>query len=123
MYDIPLTTTPCRYGGKRYWFICPMSRSGRYCGRRVAKIYLGDSLFACRHCYGLTYASCNASERYKGFVSIPDLEAQEAKIKRSHYRGKPTRKYLKLQKMEAQFEWGIIRIAEGLGATKKKYGV
>jgi hypothetical protein len=25
------------------------------CGRRVAKLYLGDKYFACRHCYQLAY--------------------------------------------------------------------
>jgi hypothetical protein len=23
-YKISLTTTPCHYGGKRYWFLCPL---------------------------------------------------------------------------------------------------
>src|SRR3989338_483803 len=31
---IELTTTPCNLGGKRYWFICPLSKNGKYCGRR-----------------------------------------------------------------------------------------
>ena len=122
MYDIPLTSTPCRYGGKRWWFICPMSRNGRYCGRRVATLYLGDELFACRHCYDLTYASRNASARYKGFVSIPDLEEQEAKIKRYYYRGRPTRKYRRYMKMEQQFENGFIMMAAGLGLDKRLKG-
>ena len=26
-YKIPLTTTPCHYGGSRYWFICPWYKS------------------------------------------------------------------------------------------------
>lgn len=34
-YRIPLTTTPCHFGGKRYWFICPWYKNGEYCGRRV----------------------------------------------------------------------------------------
>jgi hypothetical protein len=36
-YKIPLTTTPCRYGGVRYWFTCPWYKNGVYCGRRVSK--------------------------------------------------------------------------------------
>ena len=120
MYDIPLTTTPCRYGGWRWWFICPMSRNGRYCGRRVAVLYLGNDVFACRHCYNLTYESRNASARYKGFVSIPDLDEQEAKVKRTHYAGKPTRQYLKLLKMQERFEMSIIGMAQHLQAWNKK---
>jgi hypothetical protein len=40
-YKIPLTTTPCNYGGVRYWFICPWYANGKYCGRRVGVLYLG----------------------------------------------------------------------------------
>jgi len=53
-YPVGLVWTPCYYGGRRTWFICPESA----CGRRVAKLYLGDNgSFACRHCAGLAYAS------------------------------------------------------------------
>lgn len=53
-YPVGLAWTPCHYGGRRTWFICPESA----CGRRVAKLYLGDNgSFACRHCAGLAYAS------------------------------------------------------------------
>ena len=32
-YQIPIVTTPCHFGGHRYWFICPITVNGRYCGR------------------------------------------------------------------------------------------
>ena len=32
-----------------------MRANGIYCGRRVAKLYAGGRLFACRHCYRLGY--------------------------------------------------------------------
>ena len=54
---IPITWTACGLGGQRPWFVCPRSSGGRYCGRRVAVLYGAGELFACRHCYGLTYAS------------------------------------------------------------------
>ena len=44
-------------GGRRPWFICSVRANGRYCGRRVAVLYLAGELFACRKCYGLAYAS------------------------------------------------------------------
>jgi hypothetical protein len=53
---IPIRWTPCRFGGERPWFICDVSSNGVYCGRRVAKLYSGGRLFACRHCYRLGYA-------------------------------------------------------------------
>jgi hypothetical protein len=51
-YPVPLDWTPCNYGGKRAWFICPAAG----CGRRVALLYLGAGIFACRHCHRLAYA-------------------------------------------------------------------
>ena len=33
-YSISLATTPCRFGGVRWWFICPSTR------RKVGKLYL-----------------------------------------------------------------------------------
>jgi len=119
-YKIPLTTTPCRYGGKRYWFTCPWYKSGRYCGRRVATLYKDGGYFACRHCYNLTYASRNLSGRYKGFVSIPDIEEAEMKVKRYYYRGKPTRKYRRVIRLNEKFEYGFIAMASSLENRLKK---
>ncbi len=127
-YDVPLTATPCNYGSERYWFTCPLYRNGRYCGRRVGTLYLGNGdYFGCRHCYDLTYASRNASEMYKGFVSAPDIDAQREKVKRMYYRGEPTRNYRKYLKMEEQFEMGLFKAVAKLdkrfGGIAKKYGV
>jgi hypothetical protein len=57
-YKIPLTTTPCRYGGKRYWFICPMSKSGVYCGKRVSTLYKDGDFF----CLCLCPSVCSVCE-------------------------------------------------------------
>jgi hypothetical protein len=51
--SIPLTWTPCHYGGQRPWFHCP----GWRCDRRVAKLYLGGGAFRCRYCLDLGYES------------------------------------------------------------------
>jgi hypothetical protein len=53
-YKIYLTSTTPHYGGKRWWFKCPAAR----CTRRVGVLYLGN-IFACRHCWGMAYASQN----------------------------------------------------------------
>jgi hypothetical protein len=50
---VPLSWTPCNYGNKRPWFLCP----GKGCGRRVAKLYLAGNYFLCRHCHDLVYTS------------------------------------------------------------------
>ena len=113
-YKIPLTTTPCRYGGKRYWFTCPMFKSGVYCGKRVGTLYKDGDLFACRHCYNLTYSSRNQGGRYRGFVSIPDVEEAEKEVKRMYYRGQPTRKYRRYVRLNDKCEMGFIAMASRL---------
>jgi hypothetical protein len=52
-YRIPVTWTPCPYGGRRPWFECPNVE----CRRRVARLYLAGPAFRCRQCYGLIYPS------------------------------------------------------------------
>ena len=53
---VPIRWTSCRFGGERPWFVCDVHANGVYCGRRVAKLYGGGRLFACRYCYRLGYA-------------------------------------------------------------------
>lgn len=55
--SVPLEWTACHLGGQRPWFRCAVWSNGMYCGRRVAKLYAGGTLFACRHCYRLSYES------------------------------------------------------------------
>ena len=64
--DIQITTTPCFYGGVRHWFLCPATVDGVLCENRVGVLYLppAGKLFGCRHCYGLTYESCQQSHKY-----------------------------------------------------------
>jgi hypothetical protein len=52
-YRVVLVATPCRFGGLRWWWLCPAT------GRRVAKLYLpnGAQRFLSRGAYGLVYAS------------------------------------------------------------------
>jgi len=56
-YTVPLTWTPCNFGGSRPWFVCPGVVKGVSCGRRVAKLYLKNRYFLCRYCHDLTYTS------------------------------------------------------------------
>ncbi len=71
-YKIELVTTPCNFGGKRYWFICPLVIDKKPCQRRVAKLYLpsGRQYFGCRHCYNLTYESCRESHKRERLYRI-----------------------------------------------------
>jgi hypothetical protein len=54
---VSVVWTTCHFGGRRPWFICPVYSNGRYCGCRVAKLYLASPWFACRKCSKLAYAS------------------------------------------------------------------
>ena len=71
-YHVRLTTTRPRFGGLRWWFLCPLSLNGRTCGRRVAKLYLPprDRYFGCRHCHDLTYTSCQESHKFDGLYRL-----------------------------------------------------
>jgi hypothetical protein len=61
-YKTRLVFTPCHFGGRRWWFICPLVKDGRACNRRVGVLYLaGGKYFGCRHCYNLTYKSSKES--------------------------------------------------------------
>jgi hypothetical protein len=62
---ISITWTRCALGGHRPWFICSVYSNGRFCGRRVAILYAAGDLFACRHCYGLAYASQSEGARVR----------------------------------------------------------
>ena len=109
-YRVSLTTTPCNLGGVRYWFICPLSKGGVYCGRRVGVLYKapGASYFGCRHCYNLSYESRNEtrSGMFGAFGGVLRVERQmeelRSQINRWTYKGKPTRKARRLEALERQ---------------------
>jgi hypothetical protein len=68
-YDctIHLVTTPCQFGGVRWWLKCPVSFLFP-CSHRVGVLYLCNGLFfggqfGCRHCHRLTYESTQKWDR------------------------------------------------------------
>ena len=72
-YRIRLVTTTPNYGGRRWWFICPVCRNDGGPPRRVAKLYLppGERYFGSREAYALTYESCQEGGKYNRlFASI-----------------------------------------------------
>lgn len=98
-----LTSTPCNYGGVRYWFVCP-------CQKRVRIIYLSPEpkldYFGCRHCLNLTYYSRNESKH--PFCRMFRLDEKANKLgetmRRGYWNGKPTRKHRRILKMDAQIK-------------------
>jgi hypothetical protein len=120
-YKIPLVTSPCHFGGVRYWFQCPWYANGVYCWRRVGVLYLGGKYFACRHCYNLTYNCRNLSGISKligQVISESDLERFEAEAKRKNYRGKMTRKYKRFIRKEMKSMRQMKIIVDGLYIKK-----
>lgn len=64
-YTVRLSSTPCHFGGRRWWFCCPFVEDGKACNRRVGILYLGvGKYFGCRHCLNLTYQSSKDSHRF-----------------------------------------------------------
>ena len=73
---VPITWTECHLGGRRPWFVCSVYTAGRYCGRRVALLYGAGELFACRHCYGLVYASQHEVVHQRGLGKARKIRMQ-----------------------------------------------
>lgn len=106
-YDIELTTTPCNFGGKRFWFLCSGFSEGKVCGKRVAVLYKPSfgEYFSCRHCYNLTYESSNLSGRKKKlgkFATLPELEELRDGIKKPLYKGDFTKRFKRYLKKSEQ---------------------
>jgi hypothetical protein len=122
-YKVKLTTTPCNFGGVRYWFICPLSKNGVYCGRRVGTLYLASRVnyFGCRHCYDFSYESRNEPRLARfggiGFTLKADRQIEElySQIKRWTYKGEPTKKVIKLRALETKVN---AHLDMGLDYTK-----
>lgn len=106
-YKIPISTTPCHFGGVRYWFRC-YANLRHCCGNRVTTLFIvpGVNIFACRHCYDLSYNSKNKNRREAFYLIIEKsrLERERNKIiltkgYKSQYAGLPTRKCNRVMKM------------------------
>ena len=95
-YQVSLVTTPCNYGGERYWFSCPD------CWSRVGVLYLapGDVHFRCRHCNNLSYNSRNRCIIGEFGHTSRQIDALRSEIKRWTCRGRPTRKVRRLHRLE-----------------------
>ena len=67
---VRLQTTRPNYGGRRWWFTCPLATDGVACNSRVGKLYSKGKYFGCRRCHGLTYKSCQESRKTDQFDDL-----------------------------------------------------
>ena len=95
-YRVYLDTTPCNYGGERWWFRCPS------CGRRCRILYGGPE-FTCRVCRDLTYRS--QQEGRSRFRSLLEMAiaypAWHGELIRTRSEKKRQRILKKIQRMNA----------------------
>ncbi len=107
-YNVRLEADTCRFGGKRYWFICPLNIAGRYCGRRCAMLYSAGRYFGCRKCYDLAYSTQQVS--YSGMLAgcfelmtLSDkIDKKLSEMRVKYWRGRPTKRYAKLLRKMAR---------------------
>ena len=59
-FPLEIVWRGCRFGGRRPYFRCPLSREGG-CYRAVTRLYWTGSAFRCRRCARLSYACQNQS--------------------------------------------------------------
>jgi hypothetical protein len=71
-YTVPLVSTPCRFGGRRWWVICPATR------RRAVNLYLpnGGRRFLSRAAYGMAYQSQREAPAGRGWRAIRKVDAR-----------------------------------------------
>ena len=99
-YHVRVTSTPCYFGGVRYWFICPLIRNGVPCQRRVGVLYGAGKYYGCRKCHGLAYQS--QQETHSGMWHVfgqclfNDLDEKVAALRVKYWHGRPTKRYSRL---------------------------
>jgi hypothetical protein len=84
-YRVQLTTTRPNYGGRRWWFICPLVRQDSGRAHRAAKLHLppGGRYFGSREAQGLTYTSCQESGKWNGLFRrlAADIGTDQATVR------------------------------------------
>jgi len=106
-YLIKLSQKPSNLGGFRYYFICPLTVNGIPCRKRVSVLYKPDheNYFGCRHCHQIIYSTQLFNPKSSSYTEIKRQiverknEELESEIIRPIYRGKKTRKQVRLERL------------------------
>lgn len=79
--SVRLDTTPTQFGGRRWWFICPLIVGGVACQRRAGKLYLPPRAryFGCRKCHDLTYRSSQEAHQTERLFGRLGFDAEVAR--------------------------------------------
>jgi len=110
MYSVELTRVHAKFGGFKYYFICPLTVRGISCGRRVAVLYKPDNeiYFGCRYCHQIKYPTQLFNQKHSAYTDIKrhiiekKIESLEETIVRPKYKGKNTQKQDRLEKLYKQ---------------------
>jgi hypothetical protein len=98
-----ILSTPCNYGGRRWWFICPIFVNDYVCKRRVNILYFGKNgnSFGCRHCLDLTYESQKENHKFDKMFLNWELDMQDRKeIRNILSKDRDLRRLFSLRKQE-----------------------
>ena len=107
-YKIELLSTPCNFGGKRWWFLCPIVKNNLQCSRRVRKLYLSGKYFGCRSCHELCYAQQKENHHYsmapifKVITNGQKADELRKQIKVPIYNGRLTKKMRRFMELRRQ---------------------
>ncbi len=117
-YRIVLESTRPNYGGRRWWFRCPVT------GRRVAKLHSppGGDIFASRRAFGLAYRSQSERASERALTRTQDIRIKLGgdPSLAAPFPDKPQgmwwRTYWRLRKEanEAKYRW-LVGVAERFG--------
>jgi len=108
-YGAELSPRSCRFGGRRFYFICPLTKNGVPCRRRALILYLSGRWFGCRKCHDLAYES--QQERHGGMLGTyakywsrsDRSETKRERMRVKFWKGKPTRRYQRLLDHDERF--------------------
>jgi len=113
-YEVLIETTPCNYGGERWWFLCPV------CFRRCRILYQppSQSVFACRICHDLSYRSRQEGKNY--FSMIVDAALNLPAWERQLMRTRSPRKRQKLLEKLYRYTDSLSLFTRQTDATMRK---
>ena len=117
-YRVDLEVTKCNYGGVRFWYKCPVEILG--CDRRVTVLYLVGDLFACRNCFRISYKTRNKRGFDKFRQKDIDLVAEARDPRWKSYRGKPTRRFKRAQRIKEKFDKYIAILKRKTDKAKER---